>query len=131
MLVRMDVKHMGALGEKMGIKVIEFSNDHLVATMPVEGNTQPYGILHGGANGVLIEHVASGLGMINCPQNMVPVGTDLHVTHVAPASTGTVRAEGTVMKKTKGSLWVRVEISAGEHITAFGSLSLRFVTPRV
>jgi acyl-coenzyme A thioesterase PaaI-like protein len=40
----------GALGIKMGIEIIEASPQRLVATMPVEGNTQPIGLLHGGAN---------------------------------------------------------------------------------
>jgi 1,4-dihydroxy-2-naphthoyl-CoA hydrolase len=33
----------GHLGTRMGIEVKEASADRVVATMPVEGNTQPYG----------------------------------------------------------------------------------------
>ena len=47
----------GALNEKMGIEIIELSAQRVVATMPVEGNTQPYGLLHGGASVVLAETV--------------------------------------------------------------------------
>ena len=43
----------GALGERMGIEILEASPERVVGTMPVEGNTQPYGLLHGGASCVL------------------------------------------------------------------------------
>lgn len=121
---------IGPLGEKLGIDLVEYSDTSMTIRMPVEGNTQPYGILHGGANGVLVEHVASGLGMVNCPEGKVPVGTDLHVTHVAPATHGYVTATGTVVKATSGSLWVTVEVHSEERLTAYGSLTLRFITPR-
>ena len=49
----------GALDKKMGIEITEASLTRLVATMPVEGNTQPMGILHGGANVVLAESLGS------------------------------------------------------------------------
>ena len=50
---------IGALDKKMGIEITEASLTRLVATMPVEGNTQPMGILHGGANVVLAESLGS------------------------------------------------------------------------
>ena len=43
----------GAMDKKMGIEILEASPQRLVGRMPVEGNTQPIGILHGGANVVL------------------------------------------------------------------------------
>ena len=45
----------GALGERMGVQITEASPERVVGTMPVEGNTQPYGLLHGGASCVLAE----------------------------------------------------------------------------
>ena len=50
---------MGALNKKMGIELLEISPERLVGTMPVEGNTQPYGLLHGGASVVLAETLGS------------------------------------------------------------------------
>ena len=38
------------LGQRMGIRIVEASGERVVGTMPVEGNTQPYGLLHGGAS---------------------------------------------------------------------------------
>lgn len=51
---------MGALAEKMGMEFVEFSVDRCVATMPVEGNTQPVGLMHGGAYVVLGESSIDG-----------------------------------------------------------------------
>ena len=45
----------GALDKKMGIEILEASPERLIGRMPVEGNTQPIGLLHGGANVVLAE----------------------------------------------------------------------------
>ena len=50
---------MGALNEKMGIELVEISAERVVARMPVAGNTQPYGLLHGGASVVLAETLGS------------------------------------------------------------------------
>ena len=50
---------VGALVEKMGIVFLEMSPERIVATMPVEGNTQVAGILHGGAHVVLAETLGS------------------------------------------------------------------------
>ena len=49
----------GTLLERMGIEVLELSADRTVGAMPVAGNTQPYGLLHGGASAVLAETLAS------------------------------------------------------------------------
>src|SRR5690242_21641749 len=49
----------GTLGERMGVKLLEASPERVVGTMPVEGNTQPYGLLHGGASCVLAETLGS------------------------------------------------------------------------
>jgi len=45
----------GALATRMGITLTEVSPERVVGTMPVDGNTQPYGLLHGGASCVLAE----------------------------------------------------------------------------
>ena len=55
----MQSRGLGPLAEKMGIELIELSAERAVATMPVEGNTQPLGVLHGGAHVVLGESLGS------------------------------------------------------------------------
>ena len=49
----------GELGERMGIEILEVGPDRMVGRMPVEGNRQPFGLLHGGANVVLAETLGS------------------------------------------------------------------------
>ena len=63
---------MGGLNEKMGIELLEVSTERVVATMPVEGNTQPYGLLHGGASAVLIETAGSIGAARSCPPRRWP-----------------------------------------------------------
>jgi uncharacterized protein (TIGR00369 family) len=83
---------MGALAEAMGIALVECSADRVVMTMPVAGNTQPYGLLHGGANAVLVETAGSlGAAMHAGPDSMV-VGLDINVTHHRAAREGVVTA---------------------------------------
>ena len=83
---------MGALAERMGIVPVEVSPERVVLSMPVEGNTQPFGLLHGGANAVLVETAGSiGAGMHAGPGHMV-VGLDINVTHHRAARDGIVTA---------------------------------------
>lgn len=79
---------MGALAQTMGIE-LTLDGDTLVGTMPVEGNTQPYGILHGGATAVLVETLGSVASALASPGRL-PVGIELSVTHHRSASHGVV-----------------------------------------
>lgn len=88
---------MGALNRKMGIELVEVSAQRVVATMPVEGNTQPYGLLHGGASVVLAETLGSvGAGMHAAPAK-ASVGVDINATHHRPATSGTVTGVATAV----------------------------------
>lgn len=83
----------GALPERMGIEVLEATADRIVARMPVEGNTQPYGILHGGASVVLAETVGSiGSALHAHTLGKIAVGLDINATHHRAARTGWVTA---------------------------------------
>ena len=55
--------------------------DRTVASMPVEGNTQPYGCLHGGASAALAETVGSLAAMAHAGPGKMAVGVDLNITH--------------------------------------------------
>ncbi|WP_166984896.1 hotdog fold thioesterase [Canibacter zhoujuaniae] len=80
----------GRLAERMGIKVKEFNSERAVATMPVEGNTQPIGLLHGGAYVVLGESLGSMHANFIAPEGYVAVGVDINATHTNSAISGTV-----------------------------------------
>jgi len=82
----------GALGERMGIELSEATADRVVGTMPVEGNTQPYGLLHGGASCVLAETLGS-VGAVMHGQTVdrpFAVGVDINATHHKGARSGLV-----------------------------------------
>ena len=66
---------------RMGIKIIEASPERVVGTMPVEGNTQPYGILHGGASCVLAESLGSLGSALQAGPGRFTVGIEINATH--------------------------------------------------
>ncbi|MGP3536744.1 hotdog fold thioesterase [Microbacterium sp. RD1] len=81
---------MGALAEKMGIEWVEFTVERTVATMPVEGNTQPVGLLHGGAYVVLGESLGSMAANLYAGPGRLAVGVDINATHTRSATSGIV-----------------------------------------
>jgi len=81
---------MGALAEKMGIVFTEFAVERSVATMPVEGNTQPVGLLHGGAYVVLGESLGSMAANLHAGPGRLAVGVDINATHTRSATSGVV-----------------------------------------
>jgi len=81
---------MGALAEKMGIEFVEFAVDRAVATMPVEGNTQPVGLVHGGAYVVLGESLGSMAANLHAGPGRLAVGVDINATHTRSATSGVV-----------------------------------------
>jgi len=87
----------GALDKKMGIEITEASLTRLVGTMPVEGNTQPMGILHGGASVVLAESLGSIGTQINAGANRRIVGIDINATHHKATATVIVTGVATAV----------------------------------
>ena len=86
---------MGALNKKMGVELVEASAERIVATMPVEGNTQPYGLLHGGASVVLAESLGSIGSAIHAHPDRIAVGVDINATHHRSARSGKVTGVAT------------------------------------
>lgn len=89
----------GPLAEKMGLQIIEAKPGRVVATMPVEGNTQPFGLFHGGASAVLAETVGSVAGWLHAGPGYAVVGLDLSCTHHRSARAGTVTAVATPLSE--------------------------------
>ncbi|RKT78165.1 uncharacterized protein (TIGR00369 family) [Terracoccus luteus] len=87
----------GTLIDRMGIELVEVTRERLVATMPVEGNTQPYGLLHGGASVVLAETLGSIGAQLHAGAGRVAVGLDINATHHRAARSGTVTGTATVL----------------------------------
>lgn len=87
-----ELRGLGPLAEKMGIQLLELSAERAVATMPVDGNTQPLGVLHGGAHVVLGESLGSFAANVWAHPEKVAVGIEVNATHSRPVSTGVVTA---------------------------------------
>lgn len=81
---------MGALADKMGMQFQEFTIERCVATMPVEGNTQPVGLMHGGAYVVLGESLGSMAANLHAGPGRLAVGVDINATHTRSAVSGVV-----------------------------------------
>jgi uncharacterized protein (TIGR00369 family) len=103
----------GALGERMGIIITEASPERVVATMPVEGNTQPYGLLHGGASCVLAETVGSIGAVLHGATVDRPfaVGVDINATHHKGIRTGMVTGVATPAHRGRTAVTYDVVIS--------------------
>ena len=80
----------GTLVERMDIEILEVGAERTVARMPVAGNTQPYGLLHGGASAVLAETVGSIASATHAGPDRVAVGIELSCTHHRAARSGHV-----------------------------------------
>lgn len=89
----------GELDEKLGLEVLEQSAERVVATMPVEGNRQPMGLLHGGANAALAEALGSRAALIHAATlGKVCVGVDLNITHHQSVRSGVVTGVATAIR---------------------------------
>jgi uncharacterized protein (TIGR00369 family) len=88
---------MGRLNEKLGIELVEVSAERVVATMPVEGNTQPYGLLHGGASVALAETLGSVGSAIHAMPERLSLGVDINATHHRAATSGIVTGVATAI----------------------------------
>ncbi|WP_026197447.1 PaaI family thioesterase [Sciscionella marina] len=87
----------GEMSERLGIVVVEASAERIVATMPVEGNRQAYGFLHGGASVTLAETVGSALAVLATDFAKTAVGVEINATHHRSATRGLVTATATVL----------------------------------
>ncbi len=122
----------GTLAERMGIELLEVSPQRLVATMPVEGNTQPYGLLHGGASVVLAETLGSIGAALHAGPDRVAVGLDINATHHRAARSGLVTGVATPLHagSTIASYQVQVSDDQGRLVcTARITCLLRAAAP--
>ncbi|MBN9135773.1 MAG: efflux transporter outer membrane subunit, partial [Phyllobacterium sp.] len=69
------------LSTRMGIEIVSMSLEEVVGRMPVAGNLQPFGLLHGGASAVLAESLGSTLSALHALPERFPVGLELACTH--------------------------------------------------
>jgi uncharacterized protein (TIGR00369 family) len=84
-----------SINERIGIEITEASPQRVVGTMPVEGNRQPFGLLHGGASCVLAESLGSVGANLHAHPTAIAVGVDINATHHRSVASGVVRGVAT------------------------------------
>jgi uncharacterized protein (TIGR00369 family) len=102
----------------MGLELLELTADRVVGRMPVEGNTQPLGLWHGGASCVLVETLASIGAAAHAQPDRVAVGVDLNATHHRAARSGWVTGTATAIRlgRSVASYEVVLVDDAGERV---------------
>lgn len=85
------------LAQKMGIRFLELTAERAVATMPVAGNEQPVGLLHGGAHLVLAESLGSMAAKLHAGTESRVVGIEIGATHHRAARSGLVTGTATAV----------------------------------
>jgi 1,4-dihydroxy-2-naphthoyl-CoA hydrolase len=121
----------GTLLEKLGLEFLEAGPERVVARIPIQGNTQPYGILHGGATASLCETVASYGAALSAGPERVVVGMELNVNHLQAVDAGHVTATGTPVHVGRTTaVWdMKVRDDPG-RLVAVGRLTLLIREPR-
>ena len=109
---------LGDLNEKMGVEIVEISPERVVGTMPVKGNTQPYGLLHGGASVALAESLGSSGSAMHAHPDRIAVGVDINATHHRSARDGLVTGVATAVHLGRSSTCYEVVIcdEAGRRV---------------
>jgi uncharacterized protein (TIGR00369 family) len=108
----------GTLAHRMGITIVSASAAEVVATMPVAGNTQPYGLLHGGASCVLAETIGSLGAALHAGLRGAVVGIEISATHHRGARDGDVTAVATLAHggRTLATYDIVISDSAGRRV---------------
>lgn len=92
-----DLDELNRLGqqcmvEHLGIRITEIGADYLRGTLPVDSrNTQPMGLLHGGASVALAETLGSVASNCCIEQGRYySVGQEINANHLRPVTSGIV-----------------------------------------
>jgi len=122
----------GTLIERMQIELLSAAPDRVVARMPVSGNTQPYGLLHGGASVALAETVGSIAAMLHAGTGRIAVGVDINATHHRAVTEGFVTGTATPLSqgRTVASYQIAIDDATGRRVcTARLTCLLRVAAP--
>jgi uncharacterized protein (TIGR00369 family) len=93
-----DARLISPLDAKMGLELQELTPERVVGRMPVDGNTQPFGLWHGGASCVLAETLASLGSYAHGLPDKVGVGVDINATHHRSVRSGWVTGTATALR---------------------------------
>ncbi len=99
------------LDTKLGLDVSEFSAQRVVGSIPVEGNLQPYGLLHGGANAAIAETLGSMVAALNAGPGKAAMGLELSCTHHRAARSGRVTGVATPVHVGRGTITAEIVLT--------------------
>lgn len=102
------------LNDKVGMKLLEATAERVVGTIPVEGNLQPYGLLHGGANAVLAEALGSTVAALNAGPDRAAMGLELSCTHHRAVRSGIVTGVATPLHVGRGTITAEIVLTDDE-----------------
>jgi 1,4-dihydroxy-2-naphthoyl-CoA hydrolase len=102
------------LNDKVGMQLIEATPERVVGTIPVEGNLQPYGLLHGGANAVLAEALGSTVAALNAGPGRAAMGLELSCTHHRAVRSGKVTGVATPLHVGRGTITAEIVLTDDE-----------------
>ena len=102
---------LSPLDDKLGIRITDYNPDRLVATMPVAGNEQPFGLLHGGASCALMETIGSWAGALHAGPDKQVVGIELNASYLRGATSGVVTAVCTPVRRGRTLSTFLIEIT--------------------
>ena len=120
-----------ALDSKMGFELLALTPERVVGRMPVEGNTQPFGLWHGGASCVLAETLASLGSFMHAQPDKISVGVDINATHHRSVTAGWVTGTASALHlgKTIASYEIVITDDAGERVCT-ARVPCQLVSPR-
>ena len=116
--LRFVTEQPAALHQRMGIEITKATLDRVVGTMVVEGNTQPYGLLHGGASVVLAESLGSIGSALHAGRGRIAVGIEINASHHRSVTSGTVTGVATPVSvgRTLATWQVEITDEAGRRL---------------
>ena len=122
---------LGALNDKMGFELLKLTPEEVIGRMPVAGNTQPYGLWHGGASCVLAETLASLGSFMYAQPERVSVGVDINATHHRSVTAGWVTGTATAVHlgRTVVSYEIVIVDDAGKRVCT-ARVTCQLVSPR-
>ncbi|HEY3504868.1 MAG TPA: PaaI family thioesterase [Actinocatenispora sp.] len=88
---------LGPAVERAGIEISVAGPDRVVGQMPVTGNTQSYGMLHGGVSCVLAETLGTMGAAIHAGPDRLAVGVEINATHHRSVRTGRIVGTATAL----------------------------------
>ena len=120
-----------ALDTKMGFELLSLTPERVIGRMPVAGNTQPYGLWHGGASCVLAETLASLGSFIYAQPERISVGVDINATHHRSVTAGWVTGTATALRlgRSVASYEIVITNDADERVCT-ARVTCQLVTPR-